>query len=338
MNIIEKAVEKLEAEVDDLLREEGERVAKSPPRQAESAPAAARVPAPPAGEPAAVRVDGAGLAAPAHPVGHDAAPARAESHSERVDLDLEMLGSAGYITPARDQTLLAEEFRIIKRPLLARATPGDPGHVPHGNLITITSSLPGEGKTFNSINLAFSIAMELNRTVLLVDADVAKSDVSRVLGIEPRKGLSSYLDGSEKDLSKLIVRTNVDSLTILPSGPRHPRITELVASDQMRALVAELATRYPDRMVIFDSPPLLATSGASVLAGLMGQVVMVVEAVRTPQSAVQESVRRLGRAPNVSIVFNKQRRMGSGRYGYDYGYGYGYAYGHDAVREPAARR
>jgi receptor protein-tyrosine kinase len=169
--------------------------------------------------------------------------------------------------------------------------------------------------------------MEVDRTVLLVDADVAKSDVSRILGLGGRKGLSDYLTGAERDLSKLIVRTNMESLAVLPSGPRHPRITELVASDQMRDLVSELSARYHDRIVIFDSPPLLATSGAAVLAGLMGQVVLVVEAVRTPQSAIREALRRLNEAPNLSVVFNKQREGARGAYGMRYGYGYGYGYG-----------
>ena len=160
--------------------------------------------------------------------------------------------------------------------------------------------------------------------MLLVDADVAKSDVSRLFGVYGRQGLSSFLDGTERDLSKLLVRTNIESLSVLPSGPRHSRITELVASEQMRMLVAELSSRYHDRVIIFDSPPLLATSGASVLASLMGQVVLVVEAVRTPQSALREARRRLGHTSNLSVVFNKQRG-GHSRYDYSYGYGYGSA-------------
>jgi len=332
MNIIEKAIEKLEAEVDDLLREEAASADKPPtaagardtPAPRPRAPAAAPAASPSA--PAAAQVDAhdalteVGVRAPPAPEGDSSA------RSERLEIDLQGLNAAGFVTPLAEETLLAEEFRIIKRPLLARATPGDPTHVRNGNLILITSSLPGEGKTFNAVNLALSIAMEVDRTVLLIDADVAKSDVSRVFGLSGRKGLSSYLDGTERDLSKLLVRTNVETLSVLPSGPRHPRITELLASAQMRALVAELSARYSDRIVLFDSSPILATSGSSVLAGLMGQVIMVVEAVRTPQTAVREALRRIGSLPNVGVLFNKQRRMGQGGPG-GYGYGYGYGYG-----------
>jgi receptor protein-tyrosine kinase len=330
MNIIEKAIEKLEAEVDDLLRDDAAK-----PDKAAPAPAQARA-ALGAGGPAPTpaRTEAAPGRATQGPDAREAsievgvhmpppAPEAPTARSERLEIDLQSLSVAGFVTPLAEETVLAEEFRIIKRPLLARATPGDSAYIRDGNLIIITSSLPGEGKTFNAVNLALSIAMEVDRTVLLIDADVAKSDLSRVFGLRGRKGLSSYLDGTERDLSRLLVRTNVDSLSVLPSGPRHPRITELLASAQMRALVAELSARYSDRIVLFDSSPILATSGASVLAGLMGQVIMIVEAVRTPQSAVREALRRIGPLSNVGVLFNKQRRMAQG-YGYEYRYGYGY--------------
>jgi len=324
MNIIEKAVEKLESELDELLRDEEF-------AQGEARPAARRPKAVDAGQPddAEPKAEPAAYqsvaAAPAEPVAP--APDPPPRQSDRVDLDLGTLSAAGFATPLNEQSLMAEEFRIVKRPILERASQGTSGERHSGNLIIVTSALPGEGKTFNAINLAFSIAMEVDRTVLLVDADVAKSGASRILGLAGRKGLSDYLHGNERDLSKLIVRTNVESLSVLPSGPGHGRITELLASAEMRRLVQDLSSRYPDRVVLFDSSPLLATSGSAVLAGLMGQVLLVVEAVRTPQSAVREALRRLGPVPNVGAVFNKQRRLGLGSYGYGYGGYYGYGYG-----------
>ena len=251
------------------------------------------------------------------------------STSRRVDLDLARLEQIGFLTPNQAQSLVAEEYRLLKRPLLRRATPSEAEYVDDGNLIIATSSLPGEGKTYMSINLAMSMAMEVDKTVLLVDADVAKADVSRMLGVQSEKGLSSYLSGRETDLSKLILRTNVEKLALLPAGPHYSKLTELLASEQMKRLVRELAERYPDRIVVFDSPPLLATSGASVLTSLMGQVLMVVEAVRTPKSAVKAALRQMAGARNVNFVLNKQRRKagGYGYYGYGYGYGQTYAYG-----------
>ena len=163
--------------------------------------------------------------------------------------------------------------------------------------------------------------MEMDRTVLLVDADAHRSDVSVLLGLGERPGLTEHLLGEEPDLSRLLVRTNVDKLTVLPSGRRIEHVSELYASNEMSLLVAELAGRYHDRVVIFDSPPLLATSESGVLADLAGQVLLIVEAVRTPQRAIKEAIARLDGCEHVGIVLNKSREVGSSK-AYDYGYGY----------------
>ena len=331
MNIIEKALEKLEEEIEQELADKRDGEPAAPESGAAGAGQGGTASAP-SGTGAAVERPAQDTAAAPQkaPVAREeaaGAQAHAASSSREVTLDLERLSRAGFLTPGDSRSLIAEEHRLIKRPLLRRATPGDPASVEHGNVIIVTSSLPHEGKTYISVNLAMSIAMEVDRRVLLVDADVAKSDVTRILGVSNERGLSSYLSGAERDLSKLLLRTNVESLTVLPSGPNLHKMTELLASDQMRRLVDELSTRYPDRIVLFDSPPLLATSGASVLTNLMGQVVMVVEAVRTPQSALREALRHLTSLDNVAIVLNKHRRGMVPGYGYRYGYGYGYGYG-----------
>jgi len=339
VNIIEKAVEKLEKELESELeselgheRDQTQQAERAAARRngagAEPRPAAP-VPSLPAAEPSPASA--ASEPAPAATAEGPAAAATART-SRQVRLDLDALAAQGFITPEHSHNLIAEEHRLLKRPLLRRATAGDPEHVARGNLVIVTSSLPGEGKTFVAINLAMSLAMEMDRTVLLVDSDVAKSDVSRILGLRAEQGLSSYLAGEERDLSRLLLRTNVDKLTVLPSGPHHPKLAEMLASEQMSRLVAELSQRYPDRIVVFDSPPLLATSGAGILSGLMGQVVMVVEAVRTPQRAVREALRRLevAGARNVTMLLNKQRGVSGHSYAYGYSYGYGYGYGADA--------
>lgn len=247
-----------------------------------------------------------------------------EPSGPTVDLDFAKLRALGIITPDQPDTPLVEQHRLLKRPLLMKARlSGKKEGVERGNLIGITSALPGEGKTFISVNLAMSIAMEVDRTVLLVDADPAKSDVSRVFGVEQRPGLMDYLAGTNSRLSELLIRTNIPKLSLFPSGQPAPNATELMASDQMVRLTEELSQRYPERIVIFDSPPLLATSGAGVLVGLMGQVVMVVEAVRTPQTAVEEALEVMGPRANVGLVLNKQRGGAGNRYGYGYGYQYG---------------
>nr|WP_308635258.1 XrtA-associated tyrosine autokinase [Massilia brevitalea] len=285
--------------------------------------------APTPAESAAAALAAGSAAAPAAAINAHAAPAqprasRAQTgkHSARkVDLDLARMREAGMVTAASGRTSLLEDFRVIKRPLLKRAfgeasTPGRPN-----NLIMVTSSLPGEGKTYCAINLAMSIAMELDHTVLLVDADVARPSVLRTLGLPAQRGLMDILIDDKLDLSDVMLRTNVDTLSILPAGTSTARATELLASSTMSNMVNEIANRYPDRVVIFDSPPLLLTSESRVLASHMGQIVMVVEAQTTTQHAVKESLRQLEGCSNVNLIYNKARDIPGIEETYDYHYG-----------------
>jgi protein-tyrosine kinase len=241
--------------------------------------------------------------------------------AHRVELDLVRMRQLGLVTAASGRTTLLEDFRIIKRPLLQRAfSERGPTDKP-GNLIMVTSSLPGEGKTFCAINLAMSIAMELDHTVLLIDADVARPSVLRTLGLPAQRGLMDILLDDKLDLSDVMLRTNVDTLSILPAGTSTPRATELLASSAMTALVHEIAHRYPDRIVIFDSPPLLLTSESRVLASHMGQIAMVVESETTTQHAVKEALRQLEGCSNVNLIYNKMRNFPGIEETYDYNYG-----------------
>ncbi len=251
---------------------------------------------------------------------HSAAPA-ARAATRHIELDLAKMRELGLVTAAGGRTNLLEEFRIIKRPLLKRAFGDRTAGNPPPNLIMVTSSLPGEGKTYCAINLAMSIAMELDHTVLLVDADVARPSVLRTLGVPAQRGLMDILIDDKLDLGDVLLRTNVDTLSILPAGTSTPRATELLASSTMSSLVNEIASRYPDRVVIFDSPPLLLTSESRVLAGHMGQIVMVVEAQTTTQHAVKEALHKLEGFNNVNLIYNKTREIPGIEETYDYHYG-----------------
>ena len=312
MSIIEKAASRI-----DLKRNAA--AARTPEPAAidaiEAAAAAAPiVPAPAPGEPAA--------AAAAAPAAEQAAPRPAQkSSTRRVELDLNRMRDMGMVTAAGGRTRLLEDFRVIKRPLLQRAFAERKESDKPGNLIMVTSSLPGEGKTYCAINLAMSIAMELDHTVLLVDADVARPSVLRSLGLPAHRGLMDILLDDKVDMGDVMLRTNVDTLTILPAGTSTPRATELLASSSMTALVDEIANRYRDRIVIFDSPPLLLTSESRVLASHMGQIVLVVEAQTTTQHAVQEALRQLDRNQNVNLIYNKTREFPGIEETYDYHYG-----------------
>jgi receptor protein-tyrosine kinase len=187
----------------------------------------------------------------------------------------------------------------------------------------VTSALAGEGKTFTAVSLAMSIAMELDNTVLLVDADVANPTLPSVLRFQPAKGLLDVLTDPVNQLSDVLLRTNVPKLSVLPAGTPHRRATELLASETMERLVTELAKRYADRILIFDAPPLLPTTESRVLANHMGQIVVVVEADKTSHGALKQALATIESCPIVTTVLNKATRSDVGSfYGYR-GYGYG---------------
>lgn len=246
-----------------------------------------------------------------------------EGTSQAQSINLSRMHRMGMITPDAEKSQIAEEFRIIKRPLIANAFGQGTTRVKNGNLIMVTSSLPGEGKSFCAINLAISMAMEMDRTVLLVDADVARPRVPEYLGLHTDLGLLDVLRDKKLKLSDVMIKTDVAKLTVLPAGRTYKRATELLASAAMTDLVEDIGNRYHDRIIIFDSPPLLATSESSVLATHMGQIVMVVEAEKTSQEAVREALSHIQSCEVVSMLLNKATPSP----GADYYYGYYGSYG-----------
>lgn len=254
----------------------------------------------------------------------DEKPAEVETRaSKSIVLNLETIAASGLLVPHAARNQLADEFRVIKRPLIANAMGRGGSAVPNGNLIMVTSALPGEGKSFTAINLAISIAMELDNTVMLVDADVARPSVLNMLGLPQSAGLLDVLKENSLDISGALLRTNIEKLSILPSGTPHPRATELLASDTMIRLLEDMSSRYSDRIIIFDSPPLLLTTEARVLATHMGQVVIVVNAENTAQAAVKQAITTIDACPVKMMVLNQVRADKADGYGYGYGYGYG---------------
>lgn len=243
--------------------------------------------------------------------------------SRRVEIDLVALAQTGIVSPNAPRSQIADQFRVIKRPLISNAMGKGASVIANGNLIMVTSALPGEGKSFTAVNLAMSIATELDNTVLLVDADVARPSVMKMLGLPEGPGLLDLVLDEARDMSSMLLKTNIDKLTILPSGTPHARATELLASDAMIRLLDEMAKRYPDRIILFDSPPLLLTTEARVLASHMGQVVMVVQAGRTLQSEVRHALTTIEACPVKLMLLNQARTVSSGGYGYTYGYGPG---------------
>lgn len=241
--------------------------------------------------------------------------------NQTCELDFEWLAENGFLVPGHDNLQQAKEFRRIKRPLLLNQQPKLAADLPlPANVIFITSALPGEGKTFVSLNLALSLAAELDKHVLLIDGDAAKGDLSKWMGIHQEPGLVDLLTSGNDNGEGSIIDTNVDRLQVMPCGKVVDNIDELYASELMGRLMSGLAKYDDSRVLVIDGPPLIATTEASVLASRMGQVVMVVEANKTPQAAVQQAAAQLEGCQFVSMLLNKaSASVGSG-----YGYGYGY--------------
>lgn len=246
--------------------------------------------------------------------------AKKSRHSNNIHLDLNKLNSDGFLSPKHPDTALSSTYRMIKRPLLNNAKGKSASIVEHPNLIQITSSFANEGKTYSAINIAISIAMEQDLHVLLIDADIRKPSLAKTFGIEVEQGLTDYLSGEVRDMKDILYNTNIPSLTLMCSGKHHPNGTELLSSESMEEFVKEIATRYSDRVIIFDSPPLLQTTESSVLASHMGQVVLVVEAETTLAPHISKGLEIL-QNEIVLLLLNKQREK---KDDINYGYGYGY--------------
>jgi len=250
--------------------------------------------------------------------GQSAHDHHSEEEQDQLCFDLERLAAQGYITKYCQNRGLIEQYRAIKRKLLNNAFGPISTSLNRPNLIIVSSSNAGEGKTFTSINLALSFALEQDKTVLLVDADVLKPSVSNRLGIDQHPGLIEYLSGEISSASQIIHSTNIDKLKFIAAGKPHRLSTELLASERMSKLVNELATRYSDRIVIFDAPPLLGINETHILANLVGQAVVVVEEGKTKADDVHVAVSQLKKELAIGYVMNKTARSWAGQYGYYY--------------------
>ncbi len=247
-----------------------------------------------------------------------------------IDISLEQLCTVGLVAPSDMEQVFAEQFRVIKRPLLQNAERTE-DTLPNSNMIVVGSALPGAGKTFTSFNLAMSIANEVDWSVLLVDGDVGRPTLTRSLGVTEAPGLIGLLEAEDADPSDFTYNTNLDGLQFLPAGVFKPHAKELLASQRMEAVLAALRQRGGRQIVVCDSPPLLPTSEARVLARYAGQVVMVVESGVTARRSLLDALDLLDPSKAINLVLNKHRHLpglsdyyghyGSyGRYGESNGY------------------
>jgi exopolysaccharide/PEP-CTERM locus tyrosine autokinase len=256
-----------------------------------------------------------------------AQPEQQASARRRIAIDRKKLADHGMLVPGATVTALAEEFRLVKRQLLTtarqiRAAGGD-GADDRSRMILVCSAKPNDGKTFCAINLALSMAAEKDVEILLVDADFAKPDVLQRLGAPDGPGLLDVLAGSVASAEDCVIDTDVPQLSVLPAGTRSVADTELLASARAHAILDGLAAANPRRIVIFDSPPILAASPASALASHVGQVMLVVRADRTRESELRDAVGLLDGCDQIQLLLNSVSIQPGGRRFGSYGAYYG---------------
>jgi protein-tyrosine kinase len=237
--------------------------------------------------------------------------------SREVKIDRQRLAKSGITFSVTERSRIAEEFRIVTRQIVAKAETPGPGGA--SRLIMVTSARPREGKTFTAINLALAISSQPDFRVLAVDCDVDRQSMTTTLGIEAEKGFVDLLADDTIDMRDVLLRTDLPNLSVLPAGLKRAGVPELLSSRRMRDILAEMAQRYSDRYIVIDAPPCLATSDPSILASLVGQIVFVVEANRTQETEIEESIRLISTCPNISLILNKVEGTASDHFG-SYGY------------------
>jgi protein-tyrosine kinase len=225
--------------------------------------------------------------------------------SKAVRLKLGELRRKGMITPDNFKSKLSFEFRAVKRKLLANARDQKTQALTK-NLIMVTSALPGEGKTFTSMNLALALAAERDLKVLLIDGDVIHPSLGALFEPVDPKGLTDVLNGNCSNIEEVMHPCgNMPNLNVVFAGPRDERAPELMSSRRMVDICHEISTRYNNRIVIFDTPPVLASSETANLAMHVHQTIMVVSAGQANRSQLQSALENLSICQNISLVFNK---------------------------------
>jgi receptor protein-tyrosine kinase len=239
-------------------------------------------------------------------------------HSRTVVLDTARLALAGTVDWTADRTPVMEELRLIKRRLLRRAFDNREAGNSLSHLVMVTSAKPREGKTFAATNIAISISLEEDYNVLLVDADIRRQALRQNLGLEANQGFVDLLLNPSLDMADVLLRTNIPRLSVLPAGTMSDRAPELLASGRMRDLIDDMARRYDDRIILFDTAPCLVSSDAATLAAHVGQVVFVVEAEQTQQHEIIAALNLISACPEISFILNKAQPLATTSYG---GYG-----------------
>ena len=230
-----------------------------------------------------------------------------------------LLREQGLLDPDGGASTLLEEFRLIKRQVLATAKAEG---TQNARRVLMCSPLPNEGKTFCAINLAMALAGERDSEVLLIDADFAKPSIMKKFGLEAEQGFMDVLADPKVRVEDCIISTDIPGLHILPAGSRTGRDSEYLASERTWEVLNTLTRGAPRRYLVFDTPPTLAATTAAELAKHVGQALLVARADMTGRPALEDSIDLLSACPDIRLLLNDATFSPSGRkFGQYYGYG-----------------
>lgn len=233
------------------------------------------------------------------------------THTRTIELDPGHLKDNYVLTGLEDKRAI-DSYKLLRTRLLHRMQQNK------WKTLGITSAGENEGKTLTSINLAISIAMKLNFTVVLVDADLRKPSVHKCLGFTPELGLRDYLE-SDILVEDIMIHPGIDRLVVLPGKGSIYHASELLASPRMAHLVDELKARYSSRLVLFDLPPVLVGDDVVAFAPYVDAAVLVVEDGRSRADDLTLAIQLLEETQLIGTVLNKSTEERSGS-GYDYYY------------------
>ena len=310
----------------DLIQRAAARLEKvSAPIERATAPAAASIieRAHPQELPGAAPVAPIAPVATVAPVRREAVYTTAPVRSRSVTLSSTGLAANGIVLPGGAYSRTVEEFRAIKRHVLANAQRARAAASPEASrVVLVTSARPGDGKTFAAINLALALAYEKDIRVLLFDADAYRQSLLQYLGITAEAGWIDVVSAASIAPGERVLQTNVPNLEVLPAGKERPEIPELMSSRHMKRLLDELVRQDPDRYIIIDSLPCLTSTEPSILTALAGQTLFVVAAHKTSRDEIDSSLRLLNMSPSVNLILNKAEPLLSEQFkGYEQGYG-----------------
>ena len=260
---------------------------------------------------------GGGAAGPAAadvPPAPGAAAAAASAQPPPLKVTMEQLQAAGLVIGGDRRSRVSEEYQVLSMQMLRSRTAAQ-GALP-GNLVMVTSTRPGEGKSFTALNLAASLAQDSRTKTLLIDTDPKQASLTARLGLSERPGLFDLSTNSSLRVDAMIVETAIANLRLLPIGTIASNHS---ATRQIAGSLDRLARRFADCLLIMDAPPCLSTSDPSMLAALVSQIIMVVEAGQTQRRQLEHALNIVDSCPNIVLALNKIQFGGANAFG-AYGY------------------